>query len=274
MRHFNLSTLQIFAVGSGLIAATSGQAQSFSGLISGRLTEAIRLKADTQAYYYSASGTLDDLDRFDSPPVIETNEIGGTYNASVSSRSVPTSPLDKDYGTAQVSFTYTNGGPAAPDSLLVQLGLHGSAQQAMVGTPPKPASLLVRAAISYVLLGEPDGGRFRLTLPAIPSLHDAAHERLSAELSGPGMSPIRRDPGAAPLTVELDGTKNYVFEIGYTLDVPYGTDPDYSYAFAGGGFEVASVPEPAETALGCGLVLGLWGVARKWGWKLRRPARR
>lgn len=254
-------SLLLLAAAAALSAPV--HAQVFSGLIFGRAAEAIRLKADTRIYYYSTSGTLEDLDRFDSPPVIETFEIGGTYDASVRSIATPTSVSVKDYGSAQVDFTYTNGGPTAPDSLRIQLTVHGSAEHSFVGAPPKPASLAVTAAISYVLLGEPDGGRYRITLPAIPTLADPVHERLSAELSGAGMSPIRRAPGSAPFTVELDGTRNYVFELGYSLDVPFGTDPDYTYAFSGGGLEVSAVPELADVAPLTGLALAGWAFWRR-----------
>lgn len=238
-------------------------AQIFSGLISGRLTEAIRLKATTRVYYYSTSGRLEDLDRFDSPPVIEAGNIGGTYNASVRSIATPTSVSAKDYGSAQVDFTYTNGGPTAPDSLRIQLSVHGSAEHSFVGSPLNQATLAVSAAISYVLLGEPDGESYRVTLPSIPTLTDPSHESLSVELSGGGMSPIRRAPGSAPLTVVLDGRQNYVFELGYSLAVPFGTDPDYSYDFSGGGLEVSAIPEFSGFAPLTGLALAGWGLWRR-----------
>ena len=261
MRLSDKRSLLLLAAAAALVAPL--HAQVFSGLIFGRIAEAIRLKADTRIYYYSSSGTLEDSDRFDSPPVIEPGETGGIYEASVRSIATPISVSPKDHGSAQVDFTYTNGGPTAPDSLRIQLSVHGSAEHSLVGAPPKPASLAISAAISYVLLGEPDGGRYRITLPAIPALTDPLHERLSVELSGPGMSPVRRASGSAPLTIELDGTRNYVFELGYNLAVPFGTDPDYTYAFTGGGFEVSAVPELADFAPLTGLALAGWGFWRR-----------
>ena len=77
------------------------------------------------------------------------------------------------------------------------------------------------------------------------------------------MSPIRRAPGSAPFTVELDGTRNYVFELGYSLDVPFGTDPDYTYAFSGGGLEVSAVPELSDFAPLTGLALAGWAFWRR-----------
>lgn len=257
MKHSDPKFLFVLAAGS---LAFTAQAQVFTGLISGRGTEAIRLKALTTAYYYSTSGSLLDTDYFESPPLIEINDIGGQYHASESSLATPSSSLAKDYGSSAVHFTYTNGGPLNSDSLRIQLEVHGSAELAQVGTPLKPANLAVSASISYVLLGEPDGGWFRLTLPAVPSLTDPAHEFLSVELSGGGMSPIHRAPGSGATTLELDGTKNYVFEIGYTVNVPFGTDPDYSYDFAGGTLEATPVPELADFAPLTALALAGWGL--------------
>jgi hypothetical protein len=264
MRHSD-SKLWLALTAGSLALTLPTQAQVFAGFISGRGTEAIRLKALTSVYYYSSSGSLRDTDYFESPPDIEINDIGGQYHASESSLATPVSTLAKDYGSSLVRFTYTNGGPLNSDSLRIQLDLHGSAELAFVGTPPKPASLAVSASISYVLLGEPDGGRFRLTLPAVPSLADPAHEFLSTELSGGGMSPLQRAPGSAATTVELDGTKTYVFEIGYTVNVPFGTDPDYSYDFAGGTLEATPVPELAGFAPLTALALAGWGL-----WQRRR----
>ena len=264
MRLSDHRSLLHLAAAAALVAPV--HAQVFSGLIFGRTAEAIRLKADTRIYYRSASGTLEDFDRFDSPPVIDVFATGGTYDASVRSIATPTSVSAKDYGSAQVDFTYTNGGPTAPDALRIQLTVHGSAEHSLVGAPLKPASLAINAAISYVLLGDPAGGPYRITLPAIPTLADPVHERLSAELSGAGMSPIRRAPGSAPFTVELDGTRNYVFELGYSLDVPFGTDPDVTYDFTGGGFEVSAVstvPELADVAPWTGMALAGWAFWRR-----------
>lgn len=236
-------------------------AQSFAGLISGRGTEAIRLKAYSVVNYHSSSGTLMDSVFFESPPVIEINDIGGTYVTTVARTVTPTSDLTKDYGAASVRFTYTNGGPLAPDSLNTRLTVHGSAEEAFVGSPLKPASLTLTVAITYVLLGEPDGGLFRLTLPPIPSLHDPTHETLTSELSGPGVF-LQRGPGSPAQTVELDGHSNYAFELGYRLDVPFGTDPDYTYDFDGGGLAATAVPEPGELAPLAALGLLGWGLIR------------
>ena len=257
MKHSDHGIWLVLAAGS---LALTAQAQEFTGFISGRGTEAIRLKALTSVYYYSSSGNLRDTDYFESPPLIEINDIGGQYHASESSLATPSSSLAKDYGSAAVHFTYTNGGPLNSDSLRIQLEIHGSAELAFVGTPPKPASLAVSASISYVLLGKPDGGRFRLTLPAVSALFDPTHEFLSNELSGGGMSPLQRAPGSAATTVELDGTKNYVFEIGYRVNVPFGTDPDYSYDFGGGTLEATPVPELADFAPLTALALAGWGL--------------
>ena len=44
------------------------------------------------------------------------------------------------------------------------------------------------------------------------------------------------------------------------MDVPFGTDPDYTYAFTGGGLEVSAVPELADFAPLTGLALAGLGV--------------
>lgn len=246
----------------GLALLPVAVAQSFTGLISRRGTEAIRLKADTTVFYYSSSGTLSDFDRIDSPPIVEVGEVGGRYTASVSSLATPASSLAKDYGFAQARFTYTNGGPTAPDSLRIQLDVHGSAEDAFVGSPPKPASLSIHVAMSYVLLGEPDGGRFQLTLPALPSVADPVHETLAAELNGP-MSPLHLPAGSAARVIELDAAQNYVYTISYRLEVPFGTDPDFSYDFDGGALGVTAVPEPAMGAVGVGAACALFAWIRR-----------
>ncbi len=238
------------------------EAQVFTGLISQRGTEAIRLKADTTVFYYSSSGTLGDFDRIESPPIVEVGEVGGRYTASVFSTATPTSTLAKDYGYARARFTYTNGGPTTPDSLRIQLDVHGSAEDAFVGTPPKPASLSIHVAMSYVLLGEPDGGRFRITLPALPNVADPIHETLAAELNGP-MSPLHLPAGSAARVVELDAAQNYVYTISYRLEVPFGTDPDFSYDFDGGALAVTPVPEPGAGSFAVGAGCALWAWFRR-----------
>lgn len=244
------------------VAAVPACAQSFVGLISGRGTEAIRLKASSVVTYYSSSGTETDSVFFDSPPVIEINDIGGTYVTTVSRSVTPISGLVKDYGSASVRFAYTNGGPLATDSLSTRLTIHGSAEEAYVGSPLKPANLTLTVAITYVLLGEPDGGLFRLTLPSIPSLHDPVHETLTSELSGPGVF-LQRGPGSPEQTVELDSHNNFTFELGYRLDVPFGTDPDYVYDFNGAELAATPVPEPGEFLPVVALGLLGWGLLRR-----------
>lgn len=245
-----------------LVLAPDAWGQAFTGLVSQRGTEAIRLKADTTVFYYSSSGTLSDFDRIDSPPIVEVGEVGGIYSASVFSQATPSSPLAKDYGYARARFTYTNGGPTAPDSLRIQLDVHGSAEQAMVGTPPKPASLSVFVEMSYLLLGEPDGGRFRLTLPALPAVTDPVHETFAAELNGP-MSPLHMAAGSGARVVELNAAQTYVYTISYRLEVPHGTDPDFSYDFDGGSLGVTAVPEPGTGMIFVGASCGLWAWFRR-----------
>lgn len=247
---------------AGLVLVPSAWGQAFTGLISQRGTEAIRLKADTTVFYYSSSGTLSDFDRIDSPPIVEVGEVGGIYSATVFSQATPASPLEKDYGYAWARFTYRNGGPTAPDSLRIQFDVHGSAEQAMVGTPPKPASLTIFVEMSYLLLGEPDGGRFRLTLPALPAVADPVHEWLAAELNGP-MSPLQMSAGSPAQVVELNASQTYVYSIAYRLDVPYGTDPDFSYDVDGGSLAVTAVPEPAMGLVFVGASCGLWAWFRR-----------
>ncbi len=145
---------------AAIAAALPVGAQSFVGLISGRGTEAIRLKAHSVVNYNSSSGAAMDSIFFERPSIISVGDIGGTYDTTVSRRVNPTSGLEKDYGSAEVRFTYTNGGPLAPDSIRTRLTLHGGAEEAFVGTPPKPASLTLTVAITHVLFGEPDGGHY------------------------------------------------------------------------------------------------------------------
>ncbi len=245
-----------------LVLAPDAWGQAFTGLVSQRGTEAIRLKADTTVFYYSSSGSVMDVDRIDSPPIVEVSAVGGTYSATVFSQVTPSSPLAKDYGYARARFTYTNGGPTAPDSLRIQFDVRGSAEQAMIGTPPKPASLSIHVELSYLLLGEPDGGRYRLTLPALPALADPVHERLTAELNGP-MSPLQMAAGSGPRTVELDASRTYVYSLSYLLDVPYGTDPDFSYDVDGASLGVTAVPEPGTGVIFVGASCGLWAWFRR-----------
>lgn len=64
--------------------------------------------------------------------------------------------------------------------------VHGSAETAFVGDPVKSASLTIFVGLSYVLLGDPDGGLISLTLPGLQLLANPSMETLSAQLSGGG----------------------------------------------------------------------------------------
>lgn len=240
-------------------------AQIFTSLATGRSTDTIVLKADTFVTYTSRSGSLEDHQRIDSPLTLATTGVIGTYEAMVSSRVDPTSITVKDYGSAQVRFSYLNGGVSA-DLLTIQLDVHGSALTAQVGNPLKPADLDIRAALGYGLGGDPAGGTLRLGIPSLPLV--GPMESLFAELEGGGngadyISPRHFTAGSSATTVDLDARGNYVFVIAYSLHVPFGTDPDFNYAFGGGTLGLAAVPEPEGWAVVLGAGCGLWALGRR-----------
>ena len=88
------------------------------------------------------------------------------------------------------------------------------------------------------------------------------HEWLAAELNGP-MSPLQMSAGSPAQVVELNASQTYVYSIAYRLDVPYGTDPDFSYDVDGGSLAVTAVPEPATGLVFVGASCGLWAWFRR-----------
>ncbi len=248
--------------------AAGAPAQTFSGYVSSRGTDAIRLKAFSIIGYTSVSGILQDSDSFDTPPILNVGDVGESYNIGLTNRVTPVSLIEKDYGSVAIDYTYTNGGPLASDSIRLRLDVHGSAEGALVGDPLKAASLTIFVGLSYVLLGDPDGGLIGLTLPALPSLTNPSMETLQAQLSGGTNSPVVMNPGDTARTLTLSGSQNWTYELSYSMTVPFGTDPDFSLDLSGGEIGFDPVPEP-----GVGALLAL-GAASLGGAGLRRRLRR
>ena len=247
-------------------AAMTATAQVFDGYVRGRTTEAITLKGEATVGYFFGSELSLDTHQFHAPPVIEVFTPGDTYTRSVEALVTPSSTSAKDYGWARGTFVYTNGGLANPDSLSITLDAHGSAEFAVIGPANKPAAMQLSVAMTYTLLGEPDGGLFRLTLPALPALpviDPRASHTLGAELYGSGTF-IQMHPGDPAQTVELVGTRNYTYTVNYMMTVPHGVDPDFHYVISGGELAASAVvvPEPSEYAA-CGAAgLLAWCVTR------------
>jgi hypothetical protein len=236
-----------------LMTTVSHAAQTFAGYVSNRGTDAIRLKAQSIISYSSASGTRDRFENFDSAVVLPSNDPGGSYETHQFNSVIPDSIIPKDYGSTDVRFTYTNGGLLASDSIRIQLNVHGSAEQAMVGDPLRKASLMIHVGLSYVLLVDPDtassSSLIRLTLPALPTLQNPSMETLSVELSGGTSSPVVMNPGDSARTLTLAGNQNWTYQLSYTMTVPHGTDPDFVLDLDGGQIGFSPIPEPTSSSL-------------------------
>lgn len=166
---------------------------------------------------------------------------------------VPTTssePKDKVLGQAEISFL--TGTFSTNDSFTVLFTATGSAVDARnSASEPADAHQGLTAALSFFvdafygpLPQPPDTLVGILELPAVPSV--APGVTLTGTVAQDGLPLLSLLPGSPASTLNLYTNHSYAISFKYDLTVPFGTDPDTSFAYTA---SIASIPEPTAAAL-------------------------
>ncbi len=160
-----------------------------------------------------------------------------TYLADIASLT-PNSGAAKDYISSHSEFQYHVGDATTADDFSLVLHAHVSAQSAQLSGSPADAKLVV----NWHMLIEP-GSYAAVTTFNFPNVTALTTQGSwsASWVQHPSLGvPNSMDVTQGGSEIEQGGF--YTYDVTYTLDVPFGTDPDINVTLDG-GVAVTPVPE-------------------------------
>ncbi|HTH47597.1 MAG TPA: hypothetical protein VMB21_08820 [Candidatus Limnocylindria bacterium] len=162
-----------------------------------------------------------------------------TYLADIASLT-PDSGTAKDYISSHSEFQYHVGDNTTADAFSLILSAHASAQTAQLSGFPADAKLVV----NWHLLIEP-GSFAAVTKFDLPDVTALTTQGIwsAAWVQHPSLG-VSNSVDVTHGGSEIEQNGFYTYDVTYTLDVPFGTDPDINVSLDG-GVAVTPVPEVA-----------------------------
>ncbi len=240
------------------VGATTLHAQSF--LLQYYSNDGIPLETDATATYSAAGGLTTSKSTLGGTSILLTPSASSPLTTALCSGDTgqlfPDSGVLKDYVSSQSEFQYHVGDATTADSFSLKLTAHASALTAQLSGFGADAQLVVhwRMQIEGQSLGIPTISY------GLPDVTTATTVGTWSATWGQGFSgpPVNFTDVTHGGTQTVVGGSSYEYDVTYTLNIPFGTDPDIS-ALLNGTATVTPVPE-LNTAWQVSLLLlpALW----------------
>ncbi len=233
-----------FLLGTVLAGATAAHAQSF--LLQYYTNDGIPIETDATGTY-SVPGGLSTLPNLAEAGLLLTRHPSSALTTisavadlvTVLPDQVPGS-TPKDYISSHSELQYHVGDASTPDSFTLKLAAHASALTATLSGAGADAQLVVNWKM--IIEGQAPGiPNISYTLPDVTTSTTVGTWSASWN-QGFGAAPVIMTPVTHGGTETVVGGSNYEYDVTYTLDVPFGTDPDINASFDG-SVTVTPVPE-------------------------------